>query len=596
MELAYLWVEKYKNIEKQGFNFSPRFNCNFIDNNLTIDEREEYVSIFPENINITAIVGENGSGKSSIAELLGEFNFQEFHEPNKSFIVFFHNGSFIFRCNLTGTNLYFNINNKTKHESSTTSHSRELFISYFASELSTFLSKELSQSRNYDKFDAVRDDSKQQVMDNNKLSISREKILEYELFNKRFEKILSGNKDLFQQINRNLIFNNRKREIHFYEIGAEIIGEDNPINKLFKESPYKGRTLFDDIPLEETPHQTYFYKYLILNRLEFIHPSMLKNISFEQLIKNIKETFQKEILEEEDYSEIINKIHNANPIDDDSYKIENVREILENFEYKSKNIWIEKKATNISKEYSFKNPLIKKINQYKTIRTNYFNNKNEEYNYLSLSSGEREYIKLFTHIIYHLQQEDRRDIFFLDEPDLALHPNWQKRLTNDLLHFTKRYTEEKSIHLILTSHSPFLLSDMPKEHVIFLKEGEQQHPFKENEQTFGANIHTLLSHGFFMDNGLMGEFAKSKIEKIKDFYEKIKNSENPKEKYQQEYKKYIENFRHIQSIIGEPFLKTIIGNYLEEIELLFSDDSIDIELKKLEQRRQYLKKLQNAKN
>ncbi|MDZ7818513.1 MAG: hypothetical protein U5K55_07810 [Aliarcobacter sp.] len=29
---------------------------------------------------------------------------------------------------------------------------------------------------------------------------------------------------------------------------------------------------------------------------------------------------------------------------------------------------------------------------------------------------------------------------------------------------------------------------------------------------FGANIHTLLSHGFFMKDGLMGEFAKGKID------------------------------------------------------------------------------------
>ncbi len=30
MELVYLWVEKYKNIYGQGFNFSPRFSyeCN----------------------------------------------------------------------------------------------------------------------------------------------------------------------------------------------------------------------------------------------------------------------------------------------------------------------------------------------------------------------------------------------------------------------------------------------------------------------------------------------------------------------------------------------------------------------------------------
>ena len=70
MELVYLWVEKYKNIKNQGFNFSPRFECEFDGENLTITENKDYVSIFPDNINVTAIVGENGSGKSNILEIL----------------------------------------------------------------------------------------------------------------------------------------------------------------------------------------------------------------------------------------------------------------------------------------------------------------------------------------------------------------------------------------------------------------------------------------------------------------------------------------------------------------------------------------------
>ncbi|MDD2888238.1 MAG: hypothetical protein PHY66_10575 [Aliarcobacter sp.] len=60
MELVYLWVEKYKNIKNQGFNFSPRFECEFEDNVLTITENKDYISIFPNNINIATIKEETG--------------------------------------------------------------------------------------------------------------------------------------------------------------------------------------------------------------------------------------------------------------------------------------------------------------------------------------------------------------------------------------------------------------------------------------------------------------------------------------------------------------------------------------------------------
>ena len=73
MELVYLWVEDYKNIKKQGFNFSSKFNCDYDEdkNELTIKESDDYIeNFFGNNINVTAIVGKNGSGKSSVLKLI----------------------------------------------------------------------------------------------------------------------------------------------------------------------------------------------------------------------------------------------------------------------------------------------------------------------------------------------------------------------------------------------------------------------------------------------------------------------------------------------------------------------------------------------
>jgi len=216
-----------------------------------------------------------------------------------------------------------------------------------------------------------------------------------------------------------------------------------------------------------------------------------------------------------------------------------------------------------------------------------------DYNHslLFLSFGEIQLLKILYNIhslVKNIQNSEYKSIIFLlDELELGLHPEWQKKVIS----FLTMIESKIPIHFILTTHSPFIISDLPKQNVIFLDKYKEEDEAVKNgkqevgnckvlshdevlskKQTFGANIHTLLSDSFFMKDGLMGEFAKGKITEIKYFYEKVLKEKKTDENIDF-YNKNKTKFEEIQSIIGEPFLKTVIKNYLDEIESILFDDA-----------------------
>ncbi len=75
MKLIYIHVNNYRNfIVDQGFNLSSEFKVHFDSKtkNLTIKENENFIPGFfgDKRIDVKAIVGENGAGKSSLMEVL----------------------------------------------------------------------------------------------------------------------------------------------------------------------------------------------------------------------------------------------------------------------------------------------------------------------------------------------------------------------------------------------------------------------------------------------------------------------------------------------------------------------------------------------
>ena len=86
MELLYIWIkDDGKNIKNQGFNFSPRYWFKFDEktNTLTCEKQKpELADIFKDSniANVTAIVGENGTGKSNLLD-----NIIKIHNTDNSF-------------------------------------------------------------------------------------------------------------------------------------------------------------------------------------------------------------------------------------------------------------------------------------------------------------------------------------------------------------------------------------------------------------------------------------------------------------------------------------------------------------------------------
>ena len=100
-------------------------------------------------------------------------------------------------------------------------------------------------------------------------------------------------------------------------------------------------------------------------------------------------------------------------------------------------------------------------------------------------------------------------LVFLDEAETTLHPEWQRCIVLFVISFFNAATFDCAPHLVFATHSPMILSDVPKGNVAFLDDSGQARLPLHN--TFGGNVYDLYRLGFFMENGAVGAFAVDKI-------------------------------------------------------------------------------------
>lgn len=567
MELLYVWIEDYNNIHRQGFNFSPKHRFHFEPNEkegsvtggtLTHDDiNTNYPdNFFGESIsNITAIVGKNGSGKSSLVKAL--IDGRQFNKPY-IFSIIKNNNTYI--CAL---------NKRYK------------------------LPKTI-----------------------NGLKIEREDI-EYTL------KDWFVYHSSFFNSNRNYLFNSLDSDISTMEqVSRAFFGVDENVNE--KETSIASSSVYDpkisaymakemtsqirfvadisakDLIPFDLPHQ--FNLYL---------PTYNKNIErdIEFAIHNKNKRQQIALISILDA--ITNKKYELKSIDanSDTGSNDRIRILIQMYckERKYLQNIIDDLIVSIQDKipqyeyYEKQNNLVYHFNLNEIGNDSpFFKPKHFEIAYKSIirdlgirltwrdmSDGEATFLSILSRLWEKLYEKETPRIIILDEFELGLHLQWQKEAVTKLISYFNSINF-KSHHLILTTHSPILLSDLPRENIIFLdKDAEGNCEVKEPkdmERTFGANIHNLYRSSFFMQDGLMGKFAKDKIDGV---IRDLRGDSEIEEKRKKE-------IRFIIDTIGEDVLRTGLEKLYEGRLPLTEKDKLEKEFKHLEKRKAEVEKKLNA--
>lgn len=698
MELIYLYINKFgENIKNQGINFSPNFNVKIENNRLIVDDlrdknRAHFQSIiYSKNIkNITLLLGKNGSGKTTILNLLG-MNRKD--RINKSIIdgdikdeyfLLYHIDKnryameFLYEYELENSSLI-QMPSFIKDIKNISAKSNRFFykpcigivldenrgnfeVSSNLFDLNEFNGKEcdniefnylLNSSNEIVKrrgwgISTNDNDSNYGYLYRRKYKIEPTKVGLYkslaEIMNKDYLNFTS--KKAFIEVSVDIKYNiqifdqgdieyledwirNLEELLEIYKKPLVIMSKE-VIDDNFKNISNKDIYLNDIISkyilnIFVSAICTEFYKGYIKS-----DGISLDDINYKDLLNELKKDENKQYDSTEFLGDIVNlEVEYNNLIKVISYyyedkSISNYNKLIYISRYVYSRIHKEINDNRIESEYQIS--MEEMFDKIRILKEKYFHrdsliikctsecDKNVEeflrtydkynsykycgynadkgsdvshkfkFNITALSEGEYKLVELISRILEIIKSsEDKKLIvILLDEPDQSLHPEWSRQFIKVICEGVKEY-KNKNIQFILSTHSPFMVSDILSDNVYCLENTyidnknnvtiTNMAKNKELYNSFGANIYDILKDSFIL-NKTIGEYA---YEKISYFIRDIQDNGNNLDE------EYVEFF--INSI-GENFLRKKLKNMyrkkrnsekdmlINEINLLKDDEKL----------------------
>ena len=571
MKLIALVIKQYDELFKnQIFNFSDEYKVdfNFETNELKIDKNPDYIeNFYGESIyNISPIVGINGTGKTTILNLIGTYSPENYkQDPDNQYFFLFEIGK------------------------------QEDKVRFKLSSNNLFVDTDGNRNRS---FNYILEDNYEPY----------KKILYVNLLNKGGGTIgyrTTLNQEVLAMfIHSYLWLSDRKiissvlscsLEIEYYglkDYSDSIPRGINAIGFLIYKSIHN---IFD----EEYEFIKKCLSESLLSKCEkYLKEDVFdyEDSGFNLLLEIVKELNPNEVKEEEnklkDETRKVKKDYVESIID-----IVNIfREIRENgslIDNKSSSILLKYSHTNRRLFEDLNNRLVQHTKS-KELMRNLCYRLNENFNnyYLlkeipnyHMSTGKGNLIEIFSQLYTYLymHEESSEDIILLvDELESGMHLEWSRRLIKILINNLSEILDIKGkgrkIQLSFTTHSPYMLSDIKPGNVIMI-EKNQETGYSEGkvlQNTFAKNIQEIMKENL-IDN-IYGDFA---LAKINSMIERL-NGEEEQEGNEEELLKEI-------YLISEPILR---NKLLEMYDKKYntSEFSIEKQLQKLnlneEQRKQ----------
>ena len=228
----------------------------------------------------------------------------------------------------------------------------------------------------------------------------------------------------------------------------------------------------------------------------------------------------------------------------------------------------------IEEMYSEKNKqlvedLFERMEQYRPDDTGLFTAELLPYHFSCISSGEYQFAKVLGGIEEFCVKLSTGGahpnlIYLLDEPETYMHPELCRTFMKRLDALLKEREADTDIQILISTHSPLLLSDVLPEQITRLNLDSKGYCLIKNSTEkayFGANIHTILADGFFLDYTI-GEYARSYLQEQLNWLKRVLTQEALDEEEQT----HIEELRKAVPLIGDSIIRNSFDMFLKQLE------------------------------